>query len=240
MTQIQKKQIAYYDSEEKSIKLLHQMIEKENYLSFPNTIKKLSLRTYDFKAGEKFRVVKRSNKLGRAEKIYWGMVPSLFGNVIMTSTSEGLCGLAFCGGNSVEDTLFKLSRQWGGELVNELPYIRKMAKIVFSKSQFVPLHLLGTEMQMQIWQKLLKIPYASIMSYSDLANDIGRPNAVRAVASAIGANPISWVIPCHRVLSKKNKLCGYRWGKNIKINLLSHEWRLSPERLFDLQYSCLK
>lgn len=233
-------QIPYSHTEEKSIKLSNQIIKNENHSSFHLTIHKHSHRRFNFTPSDKLRIKKRGRKLEQAEKIYWGLVPSLFGNVIMTATSEGLCGTAFCGDNDTNIILNKLAKRWGGELVEDQQRIKDLAKIVFSKSQVVPLHLLGTDMQMQIWQNLLKIPYATVKSYSDLANTIGRPNAVRAVASAIGANPICWVIPCHRVLSKKNKLSGYRWGQDLKVALLSHESKLSPERLFDLQYSCLK
>ena len=240
MTNILKKEVPYSDNEEKGIKFLLRIIKKENHLSFDKAFSKHWHEKYNSKPSDKFRIEKRSRKLEQTEKVYWGLIPSLFGNAIMTATSEGLCGLAFCGNNSNMETLSKLSKQWGGRLIDDRSRIRDMAERVFSKSQVIPLHLLGTDLQMQVWQNLLKIPYSAITIYSDLANEIGRPNAVRAVASAIGANPISWVIPCHRVLSKKNRLSGYRWGQNLKIALLSHEMELSPERFFDLQYSCLK
>ncbi len=240
MTDRPEKQIIYSHTEEKNIKFIHDIIEKENLSSFRMKNKKYSHNKCNFKVNNKFTIAKRRGKLEQGEKIYWGLISSIFGNMIMTATSEGLCGLAFCKNSSSHDTLHKLSKPWKSELVEDRVFITDIAKRVFLVSQGVQLHLLGTDMQMQIWQKLLEIPYATIKSYSYLAEKIGRPNAVRAVANAVGANPIAWVIPCHRVLSKRNKLSGYRWGQNLKVDLLSHEMGLSSERLFNLQYSCLR
>ena len=169
MTNRLKEQITYSHTEEKNIKLIHHIIEKENLSSFHMKNKKHLRDECNFKLNNKFRVSKRGRKLELGEKIYWGWISSLFGNIIMTATSEGLCGLAFCKNSSIQDTLYKLSKRWSSELVEDRVFITDIAKRVFSVSQVVQLQLLGTDMQMQIWQKLMKIPYATIKSYSDLA-----------------------------------------------------------------------
>ena len=87
----------------------------------------------------------------------------------------------------------------------------------------VPLYFNGTDFQNQVWGELLKIPFGKTISYSDLANGINNPKAVRAVGSANGKNPISIIIPCHRVIAKCGKLAGYAGGKDIKQELLNVE-----------------
>ena len=81
----------------------------------------------------------------------------------------------------------------------------------------------GTPFQIQVWEALLRIPPGAITSYQSLANHIGKPNASRAVGTASGANPISYLIPCHRVIRKSGALGGYRWGLGRKLALLSQE-----------------
>ena len=85
------------------------------------------------------------------------------------------------------------------------------------------LHLRGTNFQLQVWQALLRIPAGHAVSYSDLARAIDRPTATRAVANAIGANPVAYVIPCHRVLRESGELGGYRWDPVRKQAMLVRE-----------------
>mgnify|MGYP000179529133 CR=1 FL=1 len=87
----------------------------------------------------------------------------------------------------------------------------------------IPLDLCGTDFQMAVWQALLKIPYGTTKSYSDIAKEIGRPKAVRAVGGAIGANPVPIVVPCHRVIGKDGSLTGFAGGLDIKQQLLKIE-----------------
>ena len=172
MTDIPNKRVLYSHTEEKNIKAIHHIIEKENLSSFCMKNKKHSHNKCNFKLNNKFRIAKRSEKLEQGENIYWGQISSIFGIMVIAATSEGLCGLAFCKNSSIQDTLHKLSKLWKNELVEDTIFITNIAKRVFSVSQVVPLHLLGTDMQMQIWQKLLEIPYATIKSYSYVANEI--------------------------------------------------------------------
>jgi AraC family transcriptional regulator of adaptative response/methylated-DNA-[protein]-cysteine methyltransferase len=85
------------------------------------------------------------------------------------------------------------------------------------------LHLKGTEFQVQIWCKLLEIPFGKLISYSQLAKSINKPKAARAVGTAIGSNPIAYLIPCHRVVQSNGSLGGYMWGLKRKSDIISWE-----------------
>ena len=103
-----------------------------------------------------------------------------------------------------------------------------------------PLHLKikflnGTQLQIKVWEEILKIPYGKTISYSDLATKIKKPHAVRSIASAVGKNPIGLLVPCHRVIMKNGNLGGYMWGKKIKRQILDIEYKGTA----DSTYSCL-
>ena len=87
----------------------------------------------------------------------------------------------------------------------------------------IPLHLKGTEFQCKVWEALLEIPYGTITTYSNIAEKVGRPKAQRAVGTAIGKNPILFLIPCHRVVAANGKLGGFYWGIDKKVMLLNRE-----------------
>lgn len=92
------------------------------------------------------------------------------------------------------------------------------------RQQFqLPLHFIGTDFQQQVWQLLLQQPYGQLTTYSALAQQLGRPTAVRAVANAVGRNPLMIVVPCHRVVGKNGELTGYRGGIENKRSLLIRE-----------------
>jgi len=105
------------------------------------------------------------------------------------------------------------------------PYVRELEEyFAGSRREFsIALDLRGTPFQLSVWDALLKIPYGHCATYSDVAQSIGRPTAVRAVGTAIGANPIPFIVPCHRVLGKNGALTGYRGGLEIKSVLLQLE-----------------
>jgi AraC family transcriptional regulator of adaptative response/methylated-DNA-[protein]-cysteine methyltransferase len=93
----------------------------------------------------------------------------------------------------------------------------------WSSDQPLRVVLIGTDFQVSVWESLLKIPFGKAATYSDIANDIGRPTAQRAVGAAVGANPISFVVPCHRALGKNGALTGYHWGLTRKRAMLGWE-----------------
>jgi O-6-methylguanine DNA methyltransferase len=100
-------------------------------------------------------------------------------------------------------------------------------KIFSGDEKLQKLRLKGTNFQLQVWQALLKIPSGNQTSYSDLAETIDRPDSHRAVANAVGKNPVAWLIPCHRVLRASGALGGYRWGVKRKAEILT--WELAQQ-----------
>lgn len=116
-----------------------------------------------------------------------------------------------------------ISLTHGGDILR--PYIKQLAEYFGGKRQNfdLPLDLRGTEFQLAVWRELLAIPYGTTCSYSDLAERLGKPAAVRAVGAANGANPVPLVVPCHRVIGKGGGLTGYRGGLAIKSELLRLE-----------------
>jgi len=105
------------------------------------------------------------------------------------------------------------------------PYLQQICSALQDKTPFpdLPLNLTGTAFQQQVWQMLQTIPYGETLSYSQLADSMGMPSAVRAVAGACGANQVALIIPCHRVVRKNGDLSGYRWGIARKRQLLAWE-----------------
>ena len=105
----------------------------------------------------------------------------------------------------------------------------KMVEAIFSADLIVDIHvaLKGTDFQFGVWQALMTIPSGSVATYADVARSIGRATAVRAVANAIGQNPVSYLVPCHRVVRTNGSLGGYRWGDTVKAQLLQHEKALT-------------
>lgn len=86
-----------------------------------------------------------------------------------------------------------------------------------------PLYLIGAPFQIKVWEALLRVPSGQVTTYSDIAATVGNPKAVRAVGTAVGRNPVSWLIPCHRALRKSGELGGYHWGLPVKRTMLAYE-----------------
>ena len=161
--------------------------------------------------------------------VYWTRLAIENWPLIIAATEKGLC---FVGG--LDDGLEELSKwqqrkfptymlqQNEGQLK---PYSQWFEK--YFNQEFIPfslpIDLVGTEFHLKVWRVLLQIPFGETKSYSDIAEMILQPSAVRAVGGAIGANPIAIVIPCHRVIGKNKSLTGYRGGIPMKIRLLKNE-----------------
>ncbi len=145
------------------------------------------------------------------------------GDLWMTETTKGVSGLYFHG-QQHEPTWLSGADPWGSQWAGKL---RAWLDAYFAKAELPtppPLHVeTGTELQREIWQALLKIPSGSTCSYAQIASALGRPKAVRAVGAAVGKNPISLLIPCHRVIGSSGDLTGYAGGLDRKRWLLSHE-----------------
>ncbi|MBB4191423.1 AraC family transcriptional regulator of adaptative response/methylated-DNA-[protein]-cysteine methyltransferase [Rhizobium aethiopicum] len=152
-----------------------------------------------------------------------------FGVALIMVTDRGLAGLAFSDSGGERACLEDMSCRWpNAEYIEDLQATMPYAARIFqpgkwSSEQPLRVVLIGTDFQVRVWQSLLKIPFGKAVTYSDIANDIGRPTAQRAVGAAVGANPISFVVPCHRALGKNGALTGYHWGLTRKRAMLGWE-----------------
>lgn len=151
---------------------------------------------------------------------------SPFGLVIIASTAKGLCHVAFV--EDEEKGLYQLMQEFPkANYSQRVDQIQVNALMIFANdwSQIpkIKLHLKGTEFQLKVWESLLKIPKGALATYGTIAKDIGKPNASRAVGTAIGSNPIAYLIPCHRVIQSSGNLGGYRWDPLRKTSIIGWE-----------------
>jgi AraC family transcriptional regulator of adaptative response/methylated-DNA-[protein]-cysteine methyltransferase len=156
----------------------------------------------------------------------YGFHPSPFGEAILIVTERGLAGLGFVDDGDRETALADMTRRWPkAQYVEDDAAVAPVARRIFSPSQWQaeqPLRvvLIGTDFEVRVWQTLLRIPRDKATTYSDIARHIGNPAACRAVGAAVGKNPISFVVPCHRVLGRSGALTGYHWGLTRKQAIL--------------------
>lgn len=166
---------------------------------------------------------------GDGVRIRYGIHPTPFGECLLAATDRGICHMNFIMNDNVDFSIGTLRKQWDNADIDQdeeqtASYIRR----IFAPSkneQQLPIHLMlkGTNFQIKVWEALIKVPAGSVVSYQDVAGMIGNPKAVRAVASAVANNPISFVIPCHRVISKSGAIHKYRWGTERKKAILGWE-----------------
>lgn len=162
---------------------------------------------------------------GAGLTLRYGWQPSPFGACLLVATERGLCGLGFElpeGRSATEDDL--LGRWGAARLVADDAAAGRYAARAFGGSD-TPLHLVlkGTDFQAKVWEALLRIPLGGVTSYQELAIALDKPDAARAVAGAIAENPVSWLIPCHRVIRGTGAITGYRWGAQRKRAMLGWE-----------------
>jgi AraC family transcriptional regulator of adaptative response/methylated-DNA-[protein]-cysteine methyltransferase len=159
--------------------------------------------------------------------IFWGWFESPFGPSIVMGTDKGICGLGFADEIGADAAMHDLLRRWPNATFAENPARLKpwvnTAFGVTPTDDKAPLYLIGAPFQLKVWEALLSIPSGHVTIYSDIAQSIGAPRAVRAVGTAVGRNPVSWLIPCHRALRKSGALGGYHWGLPVKRALLAWE-----------------
>jgi AraC family transcriptional regulator, regulatory protein of adaptative response / methylated-DNA-[protein]-cysteine methyltransferase len=160
-------------------------------------------------------------RAGRGLAIRHGVAESPFGRTFVATTARGICALAFIDNGSQDAEAADLARNWpSAELVADDASARHTIARVFERrvDGGAPLSVLvhGTNFQIAVWRALLAIPEGCFVSYGDIAAALGRPGAVRAVGSAVGANPCGYLIPCHRVIRSNGELGGYRWGLTRK------------------------
>tara|TARA_Y100000994_G_C15565647_1_gene390207 strand:- start:176 stop:778 length:603 start_codon:yes stop_codon:yes gene_type:complete len=161
-------------------------------------------------------------------KISYQFKTSSFGETLIMSNEMGLCGLAFCDHFGKDTVLADMKARWPkASYEKDTIFSDKEFKAILDQTKQVELCLIGSKLQIHVWKALLKIPPGKVTSYTTLAKHIGKPKAVRTVATAIGKNPLCWLIPCHRVLRANGDLGGYHWGLNIKKNMLTYESQIN-------------
>ncbi len=167
---------------------------------------------------------------GAGLSIYYGFHPTPFGECMLALTERGLCGMSFVSRGDRDGTLMDLRRRWNSaELIQDPQQTELILDQVFfggsQKGEPLTIYLQGTNFQIKVWEALLRIQPGSLTTYERIAAQIGRPTAARAVGLAVGSNPISYLIPCHRVIRKMGVFGGYRWGAARKKAILG--WELS-------------
>lgn len=176
-------------------------------------------------------------EFGDGIEVRWGIHPVPFGDCLVAETERGVCHLSFGDGELTENRR-RLEQDWSrSTLARDQEGTWPTARRIFDPEAWTgegpgELHLLlkGTNFQLRVWRALLEVPPNRLVSYGDLAESLGRPTAARAVASAVGANPVSYLVPCHRVLRSTGALGGYAWGTERKRVMIAWETaRAEPE-----------
>jgi AraC family transcriptional regulator of adaptative response/methylated-DNA-[protein]-cysteine methyltransferase len=166
---------------------------------------------------------------GEGLEIFWGFHACPFGLALVMVTGRGMAGLAFCDEGCEKAALEDMCSRWPrAKYVENREMTAPYAARSFDPGEWQweqPLRvvLIGTDFQIRVWEGLLKLPIGTATTYSKLAESVGRPNAPRAVGAAVGRNPISFVVPCHRVVGKSGALTGYHWGLTRKRAMLGWE-----------------
>ena len=168
---------------------------------------------------------------GEGLDMAYGFHASPFGEALLIATDRGLAGLAFVDedkGQTRQEALADMMQRWPKAHYGEAPqktaaHARQIFGSKWSREQPIRLVMIGTDFDVRVWEALLKIPMGRAVSYTDIARHIGSPAASRAVGSAVGRNPISFVVPCHRVLRGDGSLGGYHWGLTRKRALIGWE-----------------
>lgn len=150
-----------------------------------------------------------------------------FGKAFTGITTRGICHFSFLQHAGIQEHLTLLNKKWPQATLQEnhqgtLAIVKTMFDTDRKLDRPLSLHVAGTNFQISVWKALLQIPPATLASYSQVATAIGRPNSARAVGLAVGANPVAFLIPCHRVIQQSGKLGGYHWGETRKQAI--HAW----------------
>ncbi len=163
---------------------------------------------------------------GRNLSINYSFAESPFGNILVASTAKGICYMAFA---DDEPQAFKTLQQHfpNAQFRQVVDLVQQNALYIFThdwkKLNQIKLHLKGTDFQLKVWETLLRIPMGQLTTYGDIARHIENPNASRAVGTAIGRNPVAFLIPCHRVIQSTGVFGGYMWGSTRKTAIIGWE-----------------
>jgi len=163
---------------------------------------------------------------GENLSINYSFAESPFGNILVASTSKGICNMSFA--DDEQKAYDELFRQFPNAKYRQMvDLIQQNALYIFtrdwSKLDEIKIHIKGTDFQIKVWEALLKIPMGELSTYASIATSINNPNASRAVGSAIGDNPVAFIIPCHRVIQSTGIIGQYHWGSTRKTALIGWE-----------------
>jgi AraC family transcriptional regulator of adaptative response/methylated-DNA-[protein]-cysteine methyltransferase len=190
-------------------------------LSSPSRLHDLFLSVEAMTPGE-------SKNFGSELTIRWGVYETPFGNALFASTPRGLCRLSFLEGP--EQAQAELKREWpNATLVHDPKQLEATVNEVVrrmegaSPAASIGVVMSGSPFRLQVWKALIEVPRGQVISYSKLAENIGRGKAVRAVASSVAINPLAYLIPCHRVIRASGALGEYKWGDNRKAAMIGME-----------------
>lgn len=219
------KKFLQYTSIEHAKKLL-----KENHATISETAYETGLsgtsRLHDLFVSIEGMTPAEYKNGGKNLFINFSFAESPFGNIIVASTEKGICFMAFAENeeNGFEDLKNKFPN---AAFSRKLDWIQQNALFIFqndwSKLSEIKLHLKGTDFQLKVWETLLKIPMGQLSTYGSIAYQIEKPNASRAVGTAIGSNPVAFLIPCHRVIQSSGIFGGYMWGNTRKTAIIGWE-----------------
>jgi AraC family transcriptional regulator of adaptative response/methylated-DNA-[protein]-cysteine methyltransferase len=166
---------------------------------------------------------------GEGLTIWYGFHPSPFGTALVMATERGLAGVAFADKGEEKPALADMKSRWKkAEYVEDIARTAPIAQRIFDPKlwraeQPLRIVLIGTDWEVRVWETLLKIPMGRATTYSNIAAKVGSIKASRAVGAAVGKNPLSFVVPCHRVFGKSGDLTGYHWGLTRKRAMLGWE-----------------
>jgi AraC family transcriptional regulator, regulatory protein of adaptative response / methylated-DNA-[protein]-cysteine methyltransferase len=166
---------------------------------------------------------------GEGLNVAYGFHPSPFGSALVMTTERGLAGLAFADPGEEEAALDDMRGRWPKARYGEdTARTGAIARRIFDPTLWRPerplrVMLIGTDFEVRVWETLLGIPMGRATTYSDIAAKLGKPKASRAVGAAVGKNPVSFVVPCHRVMGKSGDITGYHWGLTRKRAMLGWE-----------------
>ena len=161
---------------------------------------------------------------GSGLTIRYGWFDSPFDDMLVMATDRGICGVGFSAETGPDAVFNDLAGRWpDARIIKDPGALAEHVDRILDGSGHVGLHLLGAPFQIKVWEALLNIPSGRVTTYSCVANHIGSPRAARAVGTAVGRNPVSWLIPCHRVIRQTGQLGGYHWGMSIKRAMLARE-----------------
>lgn len=174
---------------------------------------------------------------GEGETIRYAYVDGPFGEALIGATAKGVAWLSFTGELGREAAFAEMQQDWpAAEFVKDTGFVRPLGERAFAFARGcnpgrpLGIHVQGTNFQLKVWEALLKIPFGDVTTYGDIACSIGAPKASRAVGAAVGANMVSLLIPCHRVILSSGIVHNYRWGVSRKKAILAMERALVRQK----------